>query len=178
MPEESADKAAGVVPTDLKLEMRIGEKLRALGLTIATAESCTGGLIGHRLTNLAGSSEYFWGGVISYDNRVKHGVLGVPMEVLDTVGAVSQECALAMAHGVCRLMGTNLGVSSTGIAGPGGGTVDKPVGLVYIALVDDQGFERCECYVWPGDRLQNKASSSQAALHIVLNYLEQRFVLG
>ncbi len=158
---------------DLSLETALGEKLRARKLTIASAESCTGGLVGHRLTNVAGSSQYFWGGVISYDNSIKQDILGVPGEVLETVGAVSPECALAMARGVRILMKTGLGISTTGIAGPGGATPGKPVGLVYIALVDGNGFERCERYVWDSDRVGNKELSAQAALQIVLEYFDR-----
>lgn len=160
------------------LENRIGEKLRNQGLTLASAESCTGGLLGHRLTNVAGSSDYYRGGVISYDNQVKHEVLQVPAEVLETVGAVSEACALAMAHGVRRLLGTSLAVSTTGIAGPGGATSDKPVGLVFIGLVDANGFERCERYVWPGDRETNKALSAEAALKMVEQYLDRPAAIG
>lgn len=159
------------------LEEVIGEKLRRAGLTLATAESCTGGLVGHRLTNIAGSSDYFYGGVISYDNTIKQNVLGVPARVLETVGAVSPECALAMAQGARKLLATNLAVSITGIAGPGGGTAEKPVGLVYIALVDDRGFERGERYVWAGDRVENKELSAEAALKLVNEYLDRRLAL-
>ncbi len=155
------------------LEITVGEKLRKLGLSLASAESCTGGLVGHRLTNVPGSSEYYLGGVISYDNRVKHGVLQVPAEVLNTVGAVSQECALAMAHGVRQLLDTSLAVSTTGIAGPGGATPGKPVGLVFIGLVDARGFERCESYIWTGDRETNKALTAEAALKLVEDYLDK-----
>ena len=156
------------------LENTVGEKLRELGLNLASAESCTGGLVGHRLTNVPGSSDYYLGGVISYDNRVKQGVLQVPAEVLETVGAVSAECALAMAQGVRRLLGTNLAVSTTGIAGPGGATPGKPVGLVYIGLADDQGFTRCERYVWEGNRKTNKELSAEAALKMLEEYLDKR----
>ncbi len=155
------------------LENRVGEKLRNRGLTLASAESCTGGLVGHRLTNVPGSSDYYRGGVISYDNRVKQDLLQVPADVLETVGAVSEACALAMAQGVLKLLGTSLAVSTTGIAGPGGATPDKPVGLVFIGLADAQGFERCECYVWPGDRETNKALTAEAALKMVERYLDQ-----
>lgn len=155
------------------LEITVGEKLRKLGLSLASAESCTGGLVGHRLTNVPGSSEYYLGGVISYDNRVKHGVLQVPAEVLNTVGAVSQECALAMAHGARQLLDTSLAVSTTGIAGPGGATPGKPVGLVFIGLVDARGFERCESYIWTGDRETNKALTAEAALKLVEDYLDK-----
>ena len=157
---------------EISLEQTVGQKLRARGLTLATAESCTGGLVGDRLTNVPGSSEYYLGGVISYDNRIKAEVLKVPTQVLETVGAVSQECALAMAQGVRGLMSTSLAVSTTGIAGPGGATPGKPVGLVYIALVDGADFSRCEKYVWPGDRLQNKEMSALAALKLVEEYLD------
>lgn len=156
------------------LETTVGEKLKKLGLNLASAESCTGGLVGHRLTNVPGSSEYYLGGVISYDNRVKHGVLGVPTQVLETVGAVSQECAMAMAQGVRQLVGTNLAVSTTGIAGPGGATPGKPVGLVYIGLVDDRGFTRVERYVWESDREGNKVLSAEAALKMIDEYLDSR----
>jgi PncC family amidohydrolase len=155
-----------------KLEVTVGEKLLARGLVLATAESCTGGLIGDLLTNVPGSSNYYWGGVISYDNQVKNGVLGVPQEILDTVGAVSRECAIAMAHGVLKLIGANVAVSVTGIAGPGGGTPDKPVGLVYIAVVDGQGYEVCERHVWDADREGNKELSARRALQMVLEYLD------
>lgn len=155
-----------------KLEEQVGPLLQARGLRLATAESCTGGLVGDWLTNVAGSSQYYWGGVISYDNFVKQNLLSVPAAILETVGAVSPECALAMAHGTRRLMTTELGLSTTGIAGPGGATPGKPVGLVYIALVDGQGFERCEKYIWQADRLGNKELSAQAALKMLLDYLQ------
>jgi PncC family amidohydrolase len=155
------------------LEITVGEKLRNLGLNLASAESCTGGLVGHRLTNIPGSSEYYLGGVISYDNKVKHEVLQVPAEVLESVGAVSETCALAMAHGARRLLGTDLAVSTTGIAGPGGATPGKPIGLVFIGLVDANGFERCEGYTWTGDRETNKALSAEAALKMVAEYLDK-----
>lgn len=152
-------------------EFVVGPLLTELKLTVATAESCTGGLVGNRLTNVSGSSAYFWGGIMSYDNSVKQNVLGVPEQVLMTVGAVSQECALAMADGARRVIGTKIGLSTTGVAGPGGGTVDKPVGLVYIALTTP-GFRRCERYVWEGDRIGNKEQSAEAALRMLIEYLE------
>lgn len=156
-----------------KLEILVGEKLLAHGLVLATAESCTGGLVGDLLTNIPGSSNYYWGGIVSYDNRVKNGVLGVPQTILDTVGAVSPECAIAMAHGALKLIGAGVAVSVTGIAGPGGGTPDKPVGLVYIAVVDGQGYEVCERQVWDSDREGNKMLSARRALQMVLDYLNQ-----
>jgi PncC family amidohydrolase len=155
----------------IMVEGVVGVLLHEKRLTIATAESCTGGLIGDRLTNITGSSDYFMGGVMSYSNGVKEKILGVPMAVLETVGAVSSECALAMAQGVRRLLDTDIGISATGIAGPGGGTLQKPVGLVYIALSAD-GYERVERFIWAGDRIQNKRESSEAALKILLEYLQ------
>jgi PncC family amidohydrolase len=156
----------------IMLEAVVGAKLLAANLTVATAESCTGGLVGNRLTNVAGSSAYFIGGVMSYANEIKQNVLGVPAEVLNTVGAVSEECALAMARGVRKLMGTAIGISTTGIAGPGGATPGKPVGLVYIVLCADD-YERCERYVWQGDRILNKEQSAEAALKMLLDYLDK-----
>ncbi len=162
-----------ITQSDESLEQQVAPLLRQAQLKLATAESCTGGLVGHLLTNVAGSSEYFMGGIISYDNHVKQRVLGVPIWVLETVGAVSRETALAMAQGVRRIMATDLGLSTTGIAGPGGATPGKPVGLVYIALVDGEGYERCEKFVWESDRVGNKELSAQAALQMVLDYFQQ-----
>ncbi len=102
--------------------------------TVSTAESCTGGLIGAAFTDIAGSSKYYYGGVIAYDNSIKNTLLEVSSEVLDTHGAVSSQTALAMVLGVKKLTGTNCAISTTGIAGPGGGTPEKPVGLVYIGV--------------------------------------------
>ena len=117
------------------LEEQVGELLSQRGWTLAVAESCTGGLLGHRITNVSGSSAYFEGGIISYSNEAKEAVLAVPREILIEHGAVSRETALAMARGARRVLGTDLAVSVTGIAGPGGATAEKPVGLAYIAPV-------------------------------------------
>jgi len=156
--------------SDEQLERHVGELLRARQLTLATAESCTGGLVGHRLTDVPGSSDYYVGGVISYANSVKQQLLGVQPETLAQHGAVSQVCALEMARGVRRLLQADIGLSVTGIAGPTGGTPDKPVGLVYLALVAaDQ--EHCRRFVWDGDRAANKARSAQAALELLAAYL-------
>jgi nicotinamide-nucleotide amidase len=116
------------------LEHAVVEALAAKKLTLSTAESCTGGLVAKRVTDVPGASAVFLGGVVSYANEVKQNVLGVPAETLAAHGAVSPETAEAMARGVCRLTGSDVGVSLTGIAGPGGGTAEKPVGLVYIGL--------------------------------------------
>lgn len=119
------------------LEQVVGDGLRAHGLTLAVAESCTGGLLSKRITDLAGASDYYKGGVCSYSNDVKMGVLGVQKETLDTVGAVSAEVAEQMALGVACVLGADVGVGITGIAGPGGGTEEKPVGLVYVSVCKD-----------------------------------------
>lgn len=156
-----------------QLEVYVGEALRAKNLTLAVAESCTGGLVAHRLTNVPGSSEYFLGGVVSYADTVKHDMLGVSGETLLHHGAVSQKSALEMALGVCRLLGAHLGLAVTGIAGPGGGSAEKPVGLTWIAVITPQG-ERIERYLWEGDRKENKNSSAEAALRLLLDELEAR----
>ena len=117
----------------------VGQQLQARAQTLSVAESCTGGGLGHLLTATPGSSAYFWGGVISYDNRVKQQVLGVNEQVLATQGAVSAEVAAMMAEGVRDRLGTDYGLSITGVAGPGGGSREKPVGLVYIGLASPNG---------------------------------------
>ena len=136
-------------------------------LTCATAESCTGGGVGFAITGVSGSSAVFWGGVISYDNSVKHGVLGVPEEVLATKGAVSSECAAAMAEGVRRLLKTDLAVSLTGIAGPGGGSEEKPVGLVWFGLASATGVTT-EKKIFSGDREAVRAAAIEHALRLLL----------
>jgi len=156
----------------VKLEERLGEFLRGGGLTIAVAESCTGGLLGNLITDVPGSSDYFRGGIIAYQNDVKERLLGVPAQVLAAVGAVSEETARAMARGVRNLLKSDIGVGITGIAGPGGGTPDKPVGLVYIAVEGHRGAE-CRRFQWDGTRLENKARSANAALELVLSLLEK-----
>ena len=153
------------------LSRRVGEHLRAWGLTLSVAESCTGGLLGDCLTDVPGSSDYFLGGVLSYSNDAKHRLLGVSDQTLATHGAVSAECAREMAHGARQLLHSDLGISVTGIAGPGGGTDGKPKGLTYLCLVAaDREISRNE--LWPGDRRANKESSALAALHMLLDYLE------
>ena len=115
------------------------KELSARGLTISTAESCTGGLIAKAITDVSGASEVFWGGVVSYDNSVKENVLGVKHETLESYGAVSAQTACEMAEGVRALCKTDIGISTTGIAGPGGGTREKPVGTVYVAIATKNG---------------------------------------
>ena len=135
-------------------------------LTCATAESCTGGGVGHAITGVAGSSAVFWGGIISYDNSVKQGVLGVPEEVLATKGAVSPECAAAMAKGARRRLNTDLAVSITGIAGPGGGSAEKPVGLVWFGLSSETGTNT-EKKIFPGDREAVRTAAIEHALTLL-----------
>ena len=127
------------------------ELLKARGLTCATAESCTGGGVGAAITGVPGSSEVFLGGAITYSNAVKHSVLGVSEEALERHGAVSGEVALEMAKGAMRLFASDLAVSITGIAGPGGGSDDKPVGLVWFGIASARGA-RCEKAIFPGGR--------------------------
>ncbi|MBI5167094.1 MAG: competence/damage-inducible protein A [candidate division NC10 bacterium] len=154
------------------LEEVVGLLLREKGRTLALAESCTGGLIGHRLTNVPGSSDYFERAVVAYSNRAMEALLGVPPELLRSRGAVSREVAEAMATGVRRPARTHLGLGVTGIAGPSGGSPEKPVGLVYIALATEEGVTSQEHRIL-GDREVNKFRASQMALEMVRRYLLQ-----
>ncbi len=156
-----------------ELSTRIGLLLTKRGLTLALAESCTGGLIAHQVTNVSGSSAYFLGAVVSYTNSTKVEILGVPQETLEEHGAVSAETASAMARGARGLFRSDIAVSVTGIAGPTGGTETKPVGLVYISL-DATGFHTCEAHLWQGgSRLDVKGRSAQAALELLERHLAQ-----
>ena len=154
----------------MRPEEELGTLLQRLEMTLVVAESCTGGLLAHRITNVPGSSTYFLGGFIAYSDKTKEEFLGVRHETLVVHGAVSDETAREMARGARQRVGTDLAVSITGIAGPTGGTTEKPVGLVYIALAAP-GDERCQRSVWQGDRLQNKVQSVEAAMGLVLSYL-------
>lgn len=155
----------------MRLEEEIGELLRAKHLTLATAESCTGGLLGHLITNVPGSSDYFLGGVITYSNGAKENLLGVQHETLEEHGAVSEQVAQEMARGAKNLFHSDLSLATTGIAGPGSGTKGKPVGLVYIALAAPNK-ELCERHIWQGDRLENKRHSAERTLELLKEYLE------
>jgi PncC family amidohydrolase len=143
------------------------------GKMLAVAESCTGGLIGHRLTQVSGSSAAFLGGVVAYHNSVKEKTLGVPADTLEREGAVSEATALAMAEGVRRLLGADIALAVTGIAGPTGGTEGRPVGLTYIALSAAPDVLICERHLWRGKRQQNKDSSAMAALSLLQRYLKR-----
>jgi PncC family amidohydrolase len=148
----------------------VGQLLKKKGLTLALAESCTGGLLGHHLTNIPGSSEYFLGSVVAYSYSLKREILGVPSETLTQYGAVSRQTAMGMAKGCRAVTGADVALAITGIAGPAGETEDKPVGLTYVALIAED-VEACERHVWPGDRLQNKTASARAALLLLEKYL-------
>lgn len=149
----------------VELEDAVGSLLIKNRKTIATAESCTGGLIGDRLTNISGSSLYYKGGIVAYSNSVKEKTIGVKKETLDSAGSVSEETALEMARGIRNKLNADIGLSTTGIAGPKGGTKEKPVGLVYIAISYDRG-EKVYRFVFTPYRKTNKLMTSQAALNI------------
>lgn len=146
---------------------RLQELAIARGVTVATAESCTGGNIAHQITSQSGSSAYFLGGVVSYANDVKHRVLGVPESVLENPGAVSESCARAMAEGAQAIIGADIAVSTTGIAGPDGGTERKPVGLVYIGLAT-ASVTIVEEHVFPGDRVAVIEAATNRALELLV----------
>jgi nicotinamide-nucleotide amidase len=149
------------------LARRIGAACLEARRTIATAESCTGGLVAHLLTEVPGSSRYLLGGVVSYADAAKRDLLGVPAALLHAHGAVSAQVALAMAAGARDRLRADLAVSITGIAGPDGGSPDKPVGLTYVAVADALGSD-VRRFTWTGDRSANKRASARAALELLL----------
>jgi nicotinamide-nucleotide amidase len=151
---------------DESLEQVVGDLLKRAGYTLATAESCTGGLLSGRITDIPGSSEYFLEGAVTYSNEAKTKLLGVPQKLIEDHGAVSEEVALAMARGIRELAGSTFGIGITGIAGPGGGTAEKPVGLVYIALADESQAS-AKKFVFPGDRQFIRTLSVNAALDLL-----------
>jgi PncC family amidohydrolase len=163
--------------TSIPLEEQIGTLLKDRSMKLTFAESCTGGLVGHRITNIPGSSEYYLGSVTAYAYEVKEQLLGVRHETLMTYGAVSHECVTEMARGVRTALGGGfpvdsiLGMSISGIAGPGGATPEKPVGTVWVGLSASDG-EWAWCFHWKGDRIKNKEESAQAALQLVVYYLQ------
>jgi nicotinamide-nucleotide amidase len=157
----------------MTLEEQVGALLVNQGLTLATAESCTGGLVAHRITNVSGSSAYYLGGFVTYSNASKEAFLGVRHKTLMAHGAVSEETAREMARGARLSSGADIAISITGIAGPTGGTPEKPVGLVYIAL-SSPAAEICQRHLWQGDRLSNKEQSAEAALRLIVNYMQKR----
>jgi PncC family amidohydrolase len=145
------------------LAERLQELCLSRGLTVATAESSTGGLVGGAITSVPGSSGYYFGGVISYSDAAKADLLGVPAATLAGHGAVSAQVALAMATGARERLGASLAVAITGIAGPGGGSEAKPVGLTYVGLASGTGAD-VRRFVWTGDRAANRLSTAEAAL--------------
>jgi nicotinamide-nucleotide amidase len=157
---------------DDTLESAVGDLLKAYGKTLSTAESCTGGMISSLITSVAGSSEYFLGSVTSYANEVKENVLGVPAEIIAEHGAVSSECVAAMAEGVRRITSSDYSVATSGIAGPGGGSEEKPVGTVWIGVSSDNGTETFRLK-FNSDRKRNIERFSSSALHILLNKIKK-----
>lgn len=155
---------------ELGLAQQVGAALTQRGWTLVTAESCTGGMIGHIITEIAGSSAYYLGGIVAYSNAVKQAQLGVAQTTLETVGAVSAETAQAMAEGVRTRLHADVAVATTGIAGPGGGSVAKPVGLVFIAVATAAGTTS-QRYVFEGDRAAIKRQTAQTALQLVVDAL-------
>lgn len=150
-----------------RLVGQLQERCLGRGLTVATAESCTGGYIAKSITDVAGSSGYFRGGVVSYSNEVKMSLLGVPADQLAAHGAVSAQVARSMAVGVLAVTGADLAVAVTGISGPGGGSPAKPVGLTYVAVADATGVD-VRRFVWQGDRVANREATVRAALELLL----------
>lgn len=145
------------------LEISLGKVLRKKKATIAVAESCTGGLISHKITNVPGSSDYFERGVVAYSNRAKVDCLEVSEDILKNCGAVSSETAMAMAYGIRKVANTTFGLAVTGIAGPGGGTSEKPVGMVFIAIAGPNDIE-VTGFRFDGDRVTIKEKTAEAAL--------------
>ena len=153
------------------LEYQLSGLIRTKGLKLATAESCTGGLLANRITDVPGSSDYFLGGIVAYAYEAKVALLDVSWETLKTFGAVSHETVLEMARGARKRLGAHLAISVSGIAGPGGGLPDKPVGTTWFGLASGSG-EWAYLYHFNGDRVQNKSFAADTALTILVNYLE------
>lgn len=153
------------------LEQIVGYYLQMRGATVAVAESCTGGLLAERLTSIAGSSRYFPGGAVVYSNELKTAFADVPQEILKAHGAVSKETAIALAEGIRKRCGTTFGIGITGIAGPGGGSAEKPVGLVFHALATENGAEAVE-RKFPGDRTRIRWFATQQALDMIRRKLK------
>ena len=155
---------------DEPLEVVAGKLLRQQGLRLAVAESCTGGLVGHLITNVPGSSTYYMGSVTAYAYEAKVRLLGVRWETLEKYGAVSKETVLEMACGARRPLAADIGAAVSGIAGPGGGTPDKPVGLAWVGL-SAAGVDEAWRFNWEGDRLYVKEQSAHAVLQRLVDYL-------
>ena len=156
--------------TEKPLEVLIGELLRQRGLRLAVAESCTGGLVGHRITNVPGSSTYYMGSITAYAYEAKVRLLGVRWSTLEKYGAVSKETVIEMAAGVRHALAADIGLSVSGIAGPGGGTPEKPVGTTWIGL-SAPGIDEAWGHHWMGERIAVKEQSAQEALRLLVEYL-------
>ncbi len=157
--------------TSAGLQAELGELLRTRGLKLATAESCTGGLIASRITDIPGSSDYFLGGIVAYAYEAKVAILGVSWDTLRAYGAVSRETVLEMATGARAVLSADLAIAVSGIAGPGGGLPNKPVGTTWFGLATNKGSS---AYLrqFEGDRLQNKSLAADEALQIVIDHLK------
>lgn len=155
-------------------EERIGEILQSKSLTIGFAESCTGGLLASRITDISGSSRYFMAGLVTYSNEAKTKFLAVPEEIITQNGAVSAIVAELMATGVRNRADVDIGLSITGIAGPTGGSLEKPVGTVFMGLAAQDGV-RVEKCLFTGDRREIRKQAAETALKLILDYLEERF---
>lgn len=152
------------------MEVVVGELLRQRGWRLAVAESCTGGLIGNLITNIAGSSTYYVGSVTAYAYEAKVRLLGVRWDTLEKFGAVSEETVIEMARGIRMALAADIGISVSGIAGPGGGTPEKPVGLTWIGL-SDPTTEKAWRNIWQGDRIAIKSQAALAALQLLADHL-------
>jgi PncC family amidohydrolase len=155
---------------DKALEFVVGKMLRRDGWRLAVAESCTGGLIGHRVTNVAGSSTYYMGSIIAYAYEAKVRLLNVRWRTLEHEGAVSEKVVLEMARGVRRALAADIGISVSGVAGPGGGTVEKPVGYTWMGLSTPH-HEEARQFTWDQDRITNKELSAEATLQMLVDFL-------
>jgi PncC family amidohydrolase len=153
------------------LTARLQERCLAGGLHLVTVESCTGGLVGHLITARPGSSGYYLGGFVTYSDQLKRDLVGVPAEVLAAHGAVSAQAAVAMASGGRERTGADIGAAVTGIAGPDGGSAQKPVGLTYLAVADGTGTV-VRRHLWTGDRTDNKRASAEALLELILERID------
>jgi len=152
----------------MTITQTLGTILKKKKMTLATAESCTGGMISTAITEIAGASEYFLGGVIAYDNRIKNKVLGVSKKILEQHGAVSSQTVIAMAKGVQKLMKTDCAIAVSGVAGPGGGTKEKPVGLVYIGIAARKKCWSCECH-FKGTREKIREKTVMESLKLLID---------
>jgi PncC family amidohydrolase len=153
------------------IEVQVGRALKERHWTLAVAESCTGGLLGHRITEVPGSSDYFVGGIIAYAYKAKEKFLGVDPMTLEIHGAVSEETAVQMAEGVRKAFDVDIGIGVTGIAGPASDLSEKPVGLTWIAVSTTEGT-LAQSHHWKGDRSSNKLQSAQAALDLALRIIQ------